>query len=180
MLRWPRGGDVGTLRRARSRRGRSIGHSGAHGALSDGRVAERFGPNATPLYLFGAGHVGQSLVLALAPLPFAVTWIDPRPASFPSHVPGNVTCRTGTDPVQVLETATKRARFAGALRPIGLSDDDIARLICPIGLTEIHDKAPAAIAAAVAAQLLIRRDVIAASTSSPEHAAHAPSGASHA
>jgi len=39
---------------------------------------------------------------------------------------------------------------------------------------------PAAIAAAVAAQLLIRRDAMAASTSSPEHAAHAPSGASHA
>ncbi len=186
--------------------------------LPDGRIAERFGPNATPLYLFGAGHVGQSLVLALAPLPFAVTWIDPRPASFPSHVPGNVTCHTGTDPVRLLETApegafvaimthshaldldvaaaallarrfayvgvigsaTKRARFAGALRPIGLTDDDIARLICPIGLTEIHDKAPAAIAAAVAAQLLIRRDVIAASTSSSEHAARAPSGASHA
>ena len=186
--------------------------------LPDGRIAERFGPSATPLYLFGAGHVGQSLVLALAPLPFAVTWIDPRPASFPSHVPGNVTCRTGTDPVRALETAperafvaimthshaldldvaaaallarrfayvgvigsaTKRARFAGALRPIGLTDDDIARLICPIGLTEIRDKAPAAIAAAVAAQLLIRRDVMAASTSSPEHAAHAPSGASHA
>jgi xanthine dehydrogenase accessory factor len=157
-------------------------------------------------------------VLALAPLPFAVTWIDPRPASFPSHVPGNVICRTGTDPVRVLDTApggafvaimthshaldldvaaaallarrfayvgvigsaTKRARFAGALRQIGLADDDIARLICPIGLTEIHDKAPAAIAAAVAAQLLIRRDAMAASTSSPEHAAQAPSGASHA
>ena len=75
---------------------------------------------------------------------------------------------------------TQLARFAGALRQIGLADDDIARLICPIGLTEIHDKAPAAIAAAVAAQLLIRRDAMAASTSSPEHAAQAPSGASHA
>src|SRR5260370_38693730 len=186
--------------------------------LSDGRIAERFGPNATRLYLFGAGHVGQSLALALAPLPFAVTWIDPRPASFPSHVPGNVIYRTRTDPVRVLDTAPagafvaimthshaldldvaaaalrarrfayvgaigsapKRARFAGALRQIGLADDDIARLICPIGLTEIHDKAPAAIAAAVAAQLLIRRDAIAASTLSPQHAARAPSGASHA
>jgi len=186
--------------------------------LPDGRVAERFGPNATPLYLFGAGHVGQSLVLALAPLPFAVTWIDPRPASFPSHVPGNVSCHTGTDPVRRLETApdgafvaimthshaldldvtaaallarrfayvgligsaTKRARFAGTLRQIGLGDDDIARLVCPIGLTEIRDKAPAAIAAAVAAQLLIRRDAVATAISSPHNAAAVPSGASHA
>src|SRR5258708_14492572 len=80
--------------------------------LPDGRIAERFGPNATPPYPFGAGHVGQSLVLALAPLPFAVTWIDPRPASFPSHLPGTVTCRTGTDPVRVLDTAPESAFVA--------------------------------------------------------------------
>src|SRR5258708_7325025 len=158
------------------------------------------------------------LVLAVAPLLFAVTGIDPRPACFPSHVPGDVICRTGTGPVRVLEpapggafvaimarshaldldvaaaallarrfayvgvigSATKRARFTGALRQIGLTDDDIARLICPISPTEIHDNAPASLAAAVAAQLLIRRDAIAASTLSPEHAAQAPSDASHA
>lgn len=189
-----------------------------YATFPDGRIAERFGVNATPLYLFGAGHVGQRLVLALAPLPFAVTWIDPRPQSFPSHVPGNVSCRTGTEPVRLLDqapdgafiaimthshaldldvvatallarrfpyvgligSATKRARFASTLRQIGLGDDDIARLICPIGLTEIRGKAPAAIAVGVAAQLLIRRDAIAAATSSPQHAAIASNGVSHA
>lgn len=189
-----------------------------YASLPDGCIAERFGMNATPLYLFGAGHVGQCLVLALAPLPFAVTWVDPRPASFPSHVPGNVSCRTGTEPVRLLDQAadgafiaimthshaldldvtaaallarrfpyvgligstTKRARFTSTLRQIGLGDDDIARLTCPIGLTEIRDKAPAAIAAAVAAQLLIRRDAAAAATSSPMHATMASTGASHA
>ena len=55
--------------------------------LADARIVERFGVATTPLYLFGAGHVGRSLALALAPLPFAVTWIDPRPNAFPSHVP---------------------------------------------------------------------------------------------
>ena len=189
-----------------------------YAALADGRVAEWFGSNATPLYLFGAGHVGQSLMLALAPLPFAVTWIDPRPRSFPSHVPGNVSCRTGAEPVRLLDkapdgafiaimthshaldldiaaaallarrfpyvgligSATKRARFASTLRQIGLGEDDIGRLICPIGLTEIRDKAPAAIAAAIAAQLLIRRDAIAAAKSLPERAALVLTGASHA
>ena len=189
-----------------------------YAALPDGRVMERFGANPTPLYLFGAGHVGQSLVLALAPLPFTVTWIDPRPHAFPSHMPGNVTCHTGAEPVHLLDkaadgafiaimthshaldldvaaaallagrfpyvgvigSATKRARFAGTLRQIGLGDEDIGRLICPIGLTDIRDKAPAAIAAAVAAQLLIRRDASAAAKSSPEHAAIVPAGASHA
>jgi len=53
---------------------------------------ERFGEDLTQLYLFGAGHVGRALVLALAPLPFAVTWVDPRPGAFPAHIPGNVNC----------------------------------------------------------------------------------------
>lgn len=42
--------------------------------------------------IFGAGHVGRALVLALAPLPFAVRWIDGRQNVFPGHVPGNVIC----------------------------------------------------------------------------------------
>lgn len=167
----------------------------SYAQLPDGRVIEQFGPQATPLYLFGAGHVGQSLVLALAPLPFAVTWIDPRPGAFPSHVPANVTCRGEADTTRLLEgtpngtfvavmthshaldldivaaallarrfpyvgvigSATKRARFLRALRQIGVGRDDLDRLVCPIGLTEIGDKAPAAIAAGIAAQLLIRR-----------------------
>ncbi len=41
-----------------------------------------------------------------------------------------------------------------------------SRLVCPIGLTEIEDKAPAAIAASIAAQLLIERDKAAASAAS--------------
>ena len=44
----------------------------------------------TPVLLFGAGHVGRAVVLALAPLPFAVRWIDSRPDQFPQYVPQNV------------------------------------------------------------------------------------------
>src|SRR5450432_480104 len=84
----------------------------SYAGLPDGRVAERFGSNATPLYLFGAGHVGQSLVMALAPLPFAVTWVDPRPGSFPSHVPANAACRTGAEPVRLLDKAPDGAFIA--------------------------------------------------------------------
>jgi xanthine/CO dehydrogenase XdhC/CoxF family maturation factor len=79
----------------------------------------------------------------------------------------------------VIGSATKRARFAGTLRQIGMAGDDIDRLICPIGLTEIHDKAPAAIAAAIAAQLLIRREAVAETVeAAPRQVATA--GASHA
>jgi xanthine dehydrogenase accessory factor len=50
---------------------------------------EQFGESATPVLLFGAGHVGRAVMLALAPLPFAVRWIDGRRDQFPSHVPQN-------------------------------------------------------------------------------------------
>ena len=45
---------------------------------------------ARPVYLFGAGHVGRALALALGPLPFAVRWIDSRPEAFPAYAPANV------------------------------------------------------------------------------------------
>ena len=166
--------------------------------LPDGRVVERFGAVTTPLYLFGAGHVGRALVLALAPLPFAVTWIDPRPDAFPAHIPANVTCVADAEPVKLLADApddaliavmthshaldldlvmaalrakrfayvgligseTKRARFSSTMRKLGFTHDDINRLTCPIGLTDITDKSPAAIAASIAAQLLIVRESI--------------------
>ena len=39
-----------------------------------------------------------------------------------------------------------------------MADATVNRLVCPIGLTTIQDKAPAAIAASVAAQVLIARE----------------------
>jgi xanthine dehydrogenase accessory factor len=94
-------------------------------ALPDGRVIEKFGASATPLYLFGAGHVGQSLVLALAPLPFAVTWIDPRPNAFPSHVPGNVQCTRMVEPAALLAQAPEMA-FVAIMTHSHALDLDIA------------------------------------------------------
>jgi xanthine dehydrogenase accessory factor len=52
-----------------------------------------------PLALFGGGHVGRALVRVLAPLPFAVTWIDSRDEIFPPDTPANVRCEH-SDPVQ--------------------------------------------------------------------------------
>ncbi len=69
--------------------------------LTDGTLRETFGTSFTPVFLAGAGHVGRALVLALAPLPFAVTWVDPRPGAFPSHAPTNVRPQTA-DPVEAL------------------------------------------------------------------------------
>jgi xanthine dehydrogenase accessory factor len=181
----------------------------------DGRILERFGAQPTPLYLFGAGHVGRSLALALAPLPFEITWIDPRPQAFPPHIPSNVTCVADAAPATLIARApegtfvavmthshaldldvvaaalqarrfpyvgligsdTKRARFVSTLRQLNLTADDIDRLICPIGLAEIADKSPAAIAASIAAQLLIMRDRVMATDDAPALAP--PIGAHH-
>ena len=67
--------------------------------------AEQFGDSNRKLYLFGAGHVGRALVLALAPLPFDVIWIDPREGAFPSVVPSNVVTVQSENPVAEIADA---------------------------------------------------------------------------
>lgn len=73
-------------------RGRLIRERAVEAADTDG-VIEQFGEIRTPVLLFGAGHVGRALVMALAPLPFAVTWVDARPEEFPATVAGDVRIR---------------------------------------------------------------------------------------
>ena len=145
------------------------------------------------VYLFGAGHVGRALALALAPLPFAVRWIDPRRDAFPTHAPANVTLIHAPEPaaelasapdsalvvvmthshaldleivaealrverfgyVGLIGSATKRARFLSQMRAAGLTEVQLARLVCPIGVPGLESKDPAVIAASTAAQLLI-------------------------
>ena len=63
------------------------------------RLAKLLSPARQPLALFGGGHVGRAIVNALAPLPFAVRWIDSRDEIFPSDVPAGVECEHSS-PVQ--------------------------------------------------------------------------------
>ena len=67
------------------------------------------GASRQSLYLFGAGHVGRAVVMALAPLPFDVTWIDERAELFSLPVPRAVTMMPTTEPVGVLATAPEGA-----------------------------------------------------------------------
>jgi xanthine dehydrogenase accessory factor len=166
---------------------------------------ESFGEVLTPVLLFGAGHVGRAVVLALAPLPFAVRWIDSRPDQFPQYVPQNVvTVRTDAvahemdeaprdamvivmthshpidfditaaalqrdtfEYVGLIGSETKRSRFVNWARQMRVTSAQIGRLVCPIGIPEIHGKEPATIAAGLAAQLLIIRERASVSHSSP-------------
>ena len=59
----------------------------------------RLAPAASPLALFGGGHVGRAIVRLLADLPFAVRWIDSRDEVFPPDLPPHVACEH-SDPVQ--------------------------------------------------------------------------------
>ena len=156
------------------------------------RLTERFGERRRCIALFGAGHVGRALMLALAPLPFDVVWIDEREGAFPAALPANVRARPARDAaaevpalpehafvvvmthshpldlaivhaalaagrfdyVGLIGSRSKRARFTRRLRAARLEEEAIAALVCPIGVDGIRSKLPAAIAAAVAAELL--------------------------
>jgi xanthine dehydrogenase accessory factor len=162
-------------------------------SLAEENWTEPLGVLARAVYLFGAGHVGRALALALAPLPFAVRWIDPRRDAFPTHAPANVTLIHAPEPaaelasapdsalvlvithshaldleivaealrverfgyVGLIGSATKRARFLSQMRAAGLTEVQLARLVCPIGIPGLESKDPAVIAASTATQLLI-------------------------
>lgn len=154
--------------------------------------AEPLIPPATPLMLYGAGHVARALVHVLRGLPFAVTWVDVDAERFPDFAPGAVAVQAVADPAAVAAQApaqafhivmthshpldlaichtvlargafahlgligsqTKRARFMKRLRELGIEEERLARLVCPIGVTGVEGKEPAVIAVAVAAELL--------------------------
>jgi xanthine dehydrogenase accessory factor len=183
------------------------GEQAAIAAFGFGKMPfrERFGEVTTPVLLFGAGHVGRAVVLALAPLPFTVRWIDSRPDQFPQYVPHNVVTiqtdavagelaqaprdalvivmthshaldfditaaallRRTFDFVGLIGSETKRARFAGFARQLGVAETELDRLICPIGISEIRGKEPAVIAAALAAQLLVVSEQVSVAQDSP-------------
>ena len=98
----PAGGDAARKRPPRGRRP-AVDAGGVDAGppvvlWSDDVIVERFHDPRRPVWLFGAGHVGRALMLALAPLPFDVTWVDERADAFPGAVPANVRSLHSTDP----------------------------------------------------------------------------------
>ncbi len=63
-------------------------------------LRQRLAPVRYPVALFGGGHVGHALARVLAPLPFALAWIDSRDGVFPADPPGDAVCEH-SDPVQM-------------------------------------------------------------------------------
>jgi xanthine dehydrogenase accessory factor len=102
MLKASIGGDGRVERMLEgSRRG-----EGLIGSETEGKGwAEPLGQSAHTVYLFGAGHVGRALALALAPLPFVVRWIDSRREAFPEYAPANVALIHAPEPSGELASA---------------------------------------------------------------------------
>jgi xanthine dehydrogenase accessory factor len=106
-------------------------------------LERRLARQLVPVALFGGGHVGRAIVQALAPLPFAIAWIDSRDEVFPPALPENVQAEH-SDPVEaavaglaagsrvlimsfshaedldIVAACLRRARAAGDLPYIGL------------------------------------------------------------
>ena len=74
-------------------------------------LLERLDMPVTPLFLFGAGHVGRALVSVLSGLPFKVTWVDGREGVFPEKVPANVTAYACPNPAELVRDAPPGACF---------------------------------------------------------------------
>ena len=103
------GGDPARASRPKAR-SRGPGVRAMHAAPpvvleGDGLIVERFCDLRRPVWLFGAGHVGRALMLALAPLPFDVTWIDERADAFPAAMPANMRSVRSADPASEVAKA---------------------------------------------------------------------------
>ena len=175
-----------------------VSNHSARGPFWDGKKTfhETFDTGLTDLRLYGAGHTGKALMLALAPLPFSVTWYDERADAFPPNVPGNFNCvavddlaaslqqapdgafvlalthshtsdleimraalaENRFDYVGVIGSKTKAASFRSRLEKSGLDDNQISKMVCPIGYDGITSKEPASVAISIVAELLMQRE----------------------
>jgi xanthine dehydrogenase accessory factor len=62
-----------------------------------------------PLVIYGAGHVGRTIVRTIAELDFAVTWVDVDAARFPATVPEGIAPVIARDPAAIAQTAPAAA-----------------------------------------------------------------------
>lgn len=82
---------------------------GAPLTLTDGWIIEATRPSPTPVYIYGAGHVGRAIAGTLAGLPFAVTLVDDAPQRFPDPMPEGVTPLLAANPADAVATAPDNA-----------------------------------------------------------------------
>jgi xanthine dehydrogenase accessory factor len=74
-------------------------------------LVERLDHELPPLWLYGAGHVGQALARIFMELPVSLTWIDGRDGLIPLLLPDSVRSASGADPLESLAAAPAGTRF---------------------------------------------------------------------
>jgi len=142
--------------------------------LSDGWLSEAMQPQTTPIWIFGAGHVGQALAAILEPFSsFNINLIEfqndmadmvnqapPNAKHFvmtKSHRADLEICdallKHGFAYAGLIGSKTKWARFRSQLQKMGHSNGEINKITCPIGIPELG-KEPQAIAVGIAHGLL--------------------------
>ncbi|HMD73593.1 MAG TPA: xanthine dehydrogenase accessory protein XdhC [Steroidobacteraceae bacterium] len=82
-----------------------------HAPTGDITLLERLDQELPPIWLYGAGHVGQALARILADLPVSLTWIDGREALIPADRRDRDWLARGADPVASVSGAPAGARF---------------------------------------------------------------------
>jgi xanthine dehydrogenase accessory factor len=128
--------------------------------LAEESWTEPLGVLVRAVYLFGAGHVGRALALALAPLlvsapDSALVVVMTHSHALDLEIVAEALRVERFGYLGLIGSATKRARFLSRMRAAGLTEVQLARLVCPIGVPGLESKDPAVIAASTAAQLLI-------------------------
>jgi len=74
-------------------------------------LLDPLGPCDWHIVLFGAGHVGQAIVRAMAEMPCRITWVDSRDAVFPASVPVHTTVVATDVPEAEIDAAPAGAHF---------------------------------------------------------------------
>ena len=74
-------------------------------ALQGDWIVERIAPAQTPLWLYGAGHVGRAVVRVFTGLPFAITWVDDAAARFPEDIPDHAAPLMAANPADAVGRA---------------------------------------------------------------------------
>ena len=78
--------------------------------FADDWLLETIEAPRTPLWIFGAGHVGRALIDVLAPLEqFDLTWIDTGADRFPDAIPAHVTQLIAANPADLVQYAPRDA-----------------------------------------------------------------------
>lgn len=155
---------------------------------------ESFATVGVNIMLFGAGHVGQSLIPILAGLPCRVSWVDSREAQFPedagqyhnvdvivSDEPQDEVAKMPANSYYIIMTHnhqmdfdinqailkrgdfgycgliasdTKWRRFQQRFQHRDINPEQVARMNCPVGLSQVPGKLPTEVAVSIAAEII--------------------------